>query len=171
MKTTQPIKRHQSLVSFSKDHHFGLLLVWKIRQGIAKKIEPERIGSYVRFSFDEDLRIHFKEEEELMFNKLPIEDPLRQQAEKEHALIYELVQKIQEDKLNQNLLVEFSNILEGHIRFEERILFNHLQNTLPAPELATISTYEGTKSGDIDARWTDKFWLNKPAVKATKIQP
>jgi hypothetical protein len=167
MKTTQPIKRHPSLVSFSKDHHFGLLLVWKIRHGIANGIEPPRIGSYVAYSFDQDLRIHFKEEEQGMFNKLPVEDPLRQQAEKEHALINELVRKIQEDPSNQPLLVEFANTLEAHIRFEERSLFNHLQDTLPAEDLAAISTYEGTQAGDIDARCADLFWLN-PATGATQ---
>ncbi len=161
MKIPQPIKRHPSLVSFSKDHHFGLLLVWKIRQGITKGIEPARIASYVRYSFDEDLRIHFNEEEQVMFNKLPTEDPLRRQAEKEHAQIYELVRKIREDNDDQDLLVKLSNTLEAHIRFEERVLFNHLQKTLPEADLATIATYEGTGSGDIDARWSDLFWLKK----------
>ena len=33
-----PIKRTSSLISYSKEHHFGLLLVWKIRQGIKREI-------------------------------------------------------------------------------------------------------------------------------------
>ena len=51
MKNQAPIKRHQAIVSFSKDHHFGLLLVWKIRQGLKKSIDPVRISNYVLFFF------------------------------------------------------------------------------------------------------------------------
>ena len=67
MKDHAPIKRHQALVSFSKEHHFGLLLVWKIRQGLANAVSAERISRYVLFFFNEDLKFHFREEEELLF--------------------------------------------------------------------------------------------------------
>ena len=69
MKNHAPIKRHQALVSYSKEHHFGLLLVWKIRQGLMNAVSPERIGKYVLFFFNEDLKTHFKEEEQLLFCK------------------------------------------------------------------------------------------------------
>ena len=39
--TTKPLKRHAGLVELSRDHHHGLLLSWKIRQGLKKEIEPE----------------------------------------------------------------------------------------------------------------------------------
>ena len=67
MKTSTPLKRHPAIVSFSKDHHFGLLLVWKIRQGLAKAVDAERISKYVLYFFREDLEKHFQEEERLLF--------------------------------------------------------------------------------------------------------
>ena len=67
MKNQTPIKRHQAVVSFSKDHHFGLLLVWKIRQGLGKSVNAERISKYVVYFFKEDLEKHFKDEELLLF--------------------------------------------------------------------------------------------------------
>ncbi len=87
MKDHAPIKRHQALVSFSKEHHFGLLLVWKIRQGLDNAVSAERISKYVLFFFNEDLKTHFKEEEELLFSKLPATDALRVRAEEEHKEI------------------------------------------------------------------------------------
>jgi hypothetical protein len=68
MKNRAPIKRHQAIVSFSKDHHFGLLLVWKIRKGLNKTVDPVRISNYVTFFLKEDLEKHFKEEEQLLFS-------------------------------------------------------------------------------------------------------
>jgi iron-sulfur cluster repair protein YtfE (RIC family) len=172
MKNISPIKRHEALVSFSRDHHFGLLLVWKIRQGLAKAINAERITNYVLYAFDNDLRQHFSEEEHLMFNKLPAGDPLRKQAENEHAGIYSLVEKLRSNKMNEQLLTQFAQDLQNHIRFEERILFTYMQEKLGAAELESIGTYNGTEPGDIDARWEDLFWEKKmaPMFKTEKQQ-
>src|SRR5688572_4171277 len=170
MKSPSPIKRHQALVSFSRDHHFGLLLVWKIRQGLAIAIRPERITNYVLYAFDNDLRHHFSEEERLIFCKLPPADPLRQQAENEHAAIYRLVEKLRSDKANEELLTGFAQSLQDHIRFEERILFTYMQEKFGPADLETIAPYDGTEPGDIDACWKDLFWEKKitPVFKPEK---
>lgn len=135
MKDHTPIKRHPAIVSFSKDHHFGLLLVWKIRQGLNKSIDPVRISNYVSFYFKEDLDKHFKEEEQMLFYKLPVDDVLRIQAEADHQNIYKLVQTIEHKKADTGLLNQLAGALEKHIRFEERKLFNHLQQHVNALEL------------------------------------
>src|SRR5512143_2891836 len=98
MKEQAPIKRHPTIVSFSKDHHFGLLLVWKIRQGLNKAVDAERISNYVLYFFKEDLGKHFKEEEQLLFSRLPGDDPLRKQAEADHQSVYKLVTAIEKKK-------------------------------------------------------------------------
>ena len=158
MKDQAPIKRHQSLVSFSKDHHFGLLLVWKIRQGLNKSVSPDRISDYVLYFFKEDLEKHFKAEEELLFCKLPPEDVLRQQAEAEHREIYSLIARLTEQKQETALLIQFADALEKHIRFEERELFNHLQLLIPANDLATIVLRMPNDNKATDEKWADIFW-------------
>lgn len=40
---SQPIKRHPSLQPLSREHHYGLLLSWKIREGFKREVPPERI--------------------------------------------------------------------------------------------------------------------------------
>lgn len=35
------MKRNENLVPLSRDHHFGLLCCWKIRQGIKKEVSQE----------------------------------------------------------------------------------------------------------------------------------
>lgn len=160
MKDHAPIKRHQALVSFSKEHHFGLLLIWKIRRGLLNAVSAERIGKYVLFFFTEDLKTHFKDEEQLLFCKLPATDTLRLQAEEEHKEIYRLVEAIAGTTNDEDLLRQFADILEKHIRFEERILFNHLQSHISAEELEDIST-RFSNSIDLDTQWKDIFWLVK----------
>ena len=160
MKDHAPIKRHQALVSFSKEHHFGLLLVWKIRQGLANAVSAERISRYVLFFFNEDLKIHFREEEELLFSKLPAIDTLRIQAEEEHKEIYRLIAVITQTANDEKLLRQFADTLDKHIRFEERTLFNHLQTHVAPEELEEISK-RFSNSVDLDSKWDDVFWLRK----------
>lgn len=158
MKNQAPIKRHPAIVSFSKDHHFGLLLVWKIRQGLDKAVEPERISNYVIFFFKEDLEKHFKEEEQLLFCELPVEDELRKQAEADHLKILNMVKAIKEKKDDIILLRQLADELEKHIRFEERELFNHLQNVIKPDDLERIAKRFPSSSKAIDEEWKDVFW-------------
>jgi hypothetical protein len=161
MKNISAIKRHEALISFSKDHHFGLLLVWKIRQGLKMKIQPERISNYTITFFEKDLTDHFKQEEKNLFSKLSPDDSLRQQAFQEHEKIKDLIDRLQKDKLNIGLLEEFAVSLENHIRFEERVLFNHLQNTLSTEELIRGTEEHGKHKCDVDDKWSDHFWIIK----------
>lgn len=161
MKEKTPIKRNQAIVSFSKDHHFGLLLIWKIRQGFNREIVTERISNYALFFFKEDLENHFKEEEQLLFSKLPIDDKLRKQAEADHQAIYGLVAAMEKKKDDAVLLKQLADLLEKHIRFEERELFNHIQNNISAEELEMLASRLPSSSKEIDEKWEDDFWMGK----------
>ncbi|MEO8710762.1 MAG: hemerythrin domain-containing protein [Parafilimonas sp.] len=158
---TKPINRSEALIKFSREHHFGLLLVWKIRQGLKKNIEPVRISDYVVFFFNNELTAHFKEEEKDLFVKLPPDDSLRKQAFAEHEKVYKMVDDIHKNKLNADLLNQFADALENHIRFEERILFNHLQQLLSEAELIKLAEEHSKREGDVDDKWDDHFWVNK----------
>jgi hypothetical protein len=161
MDTPKPIKRHPALLSFSREHHFGLLLVWKIKQGLAFGITADRIARYIIYFFDVDLKAHFTDEEAFLFSRLPVTDALRMQAEAEHKEIYSLVTDIAANTNDEAIIRDFSAKLEKHIRFEERVLFNHLQNNIPSDELAEIEK-RTSASGDPDAQWTDVFWIKRP---------
>jgi iron-sulfur cluster repair protein YtfE (RIC family) len=158
MEGNTPLKRHQALVSFSKDHHFALLLIWKIKQGLAKAVSAERISDYVLSFFKEDLQQHFTEEEQLLFCKLPMDDVLRKQAETEHKNTYQLVTSIQQNPDDIGLLQQFADTLEKHIRFEERTLFNHLQDKIGMEELENILQLSEKREHDLMAHWKDQFW-------------
>lgn len=158
MKSKEPIKRHQAIVSFSKDHHFGLLLAWKIRQGLNKDINAERISDYVLYFFKEDLEKHFAEEEEMLFSHLPTDDMMRRRAEADHKDIYKLVEEIGNKKQDKALLNKLADKVDQHIRFEERELFNHLQSNISAAKLVEIAKRIPNSSKEIDDNWADVFW-------------
>ena len=161
MEANKPIKRHAAIVELSKDHHFALLLVWKIREGFRKSIEPARISRYVVHFFETDLTQHFKEEEEFLFSKLPANNELRVQAEEDHRQIRQLINELRANSTNNVLLEKFASTIEGHIRFEERELFNYLQENIPEDELAKIASSLHVRNDEKEPLWEDPFWTEK----------
>jgi len=157
----KPQKRHQAIVSFSKDHHFGLLLSWKIRNGLKHGIEDERISKYVLYIFKEDLDKHFKDEESLLFSKFPTGDKMIVHAIEGHNNLEQLAAAIEQSKNDSALLNRFADELEKHIRYEERKLFNYLQENIPADELELIAGRFPNNSREIDEQWNDCFWESK----------
>ncbi len=158
MEGTKPIKRSAAIVEFSKDHHFALLLVWKIREGFKKSIEPARITRYAIHFYDTDLAFHFKEEEDLLFNKLPSDNQLRIQAESDHKKIKQLINDLKKNTEDKDLLQVFADTLEKHIRFEERELFNYLQQNISEKDLNEIASALQNRAHETDAAWEDMFW-------------
>jgi hypothetical protein len=154
----KPIRRHKSIEQFSREHHFGLLLSWKIRQGITLKVPAKRIAAYTLFFFEEELQKHFKAEEDLLFKTFASDDLLVAQATNEHAEIYHMIRLIKEEEPGYDILQNFAALLEKHIRFEERVLFNYIQSKLPEDRLLLVEELHGLKSDDPDNKWPDHFW-------------
>ncbi len=154
----KPIKRNAAIMQFSRDHHFGLLLVWKIREGLKKSIDPMRISRYTLHFCDTDLIYHFNDEEEILFNKLSADSNQRIQAETEHKNIKQMIDELRKKPDDINLLKKFSNTLDKHIRFEERELFNHLQENVSDKDLTEISVSFKPRNHEPDTAWNDIFW-------------
>lgn len=156
----KPIKRHEALAAFSRDHHAGLLLCWKVRQGLRNRIPLSRISDYVLFFFDRDLSIHFAEEENNLFTNLTINDPLKLRALTEHQLIRDVISALRNGDATPESINTLADTLEKHIRFEERVLFNYLQKNLTHLELEKLMQHPD-KIVDIDKEWNDPFWQTK----------
>ena len=150
-----PLKRHEGLKPLSRDHHQGLLLCWKIREGLKKDISPERIKAYASFFYQTQLIPHFAFEEKEIFPLLGEQNPLRKQAVNEHS---RLVALFTEDYDPEKAVTEIATALEDHIRFEERVLFQEIQHQTEEKILSEIGEKENElKTPDPDD-WEDQFW-------------
>ena len=156
-----PIKRSPAIVQFSKDHHFALLLIWKIRQGLRFGIDTTRIYKYVNYFFINFLEEHLQEEEELLFVHIEKDNDLRRTVEKDHFALRAFAEKINL-QADVTTLSEFAKRLETHIRFEERELFNVLQKKIPQSDLQIIcNKMESSHKKQPDDKWEDEFWIKK----------
>lgn len=132
------MKRNINLQELSRDHHHGLLLGWKIRQGLKYMTKPEVIAEYVAYFFKEALVPHFKEEETHVLRYLSDEDPYKQRTLKEHKDISALISQLSLRPVDDAALLNLGEQMDSHIRFEERELFPYLQEALDDESLEKI---------------------------------
>ena len=149
----KPIKRHEALKPFSRQHHFGLLFSWKIRKGFAKNIAIDQMQAYADWFFEIEIKPHFRAEEKHIFPILGNENEMVKRALKEHRRIKRLFNDTEDSKKSLSLLEEE---LQAHIRFEERTLFNEIQKVATPTQLETIERLhlEGTSKSE----YSDPFW-------------
>jgi hemerythrin-like domain-containing protein len=160
----KPIKRTSQLLPVSREHHFGLLFCWKIRQGIKKSIAVDRMLNYLKFFFDGHLKEHFADEERLLFTDRA--DTLVQSAISQHTALRRGIESLLNgaSTVKPTQLGRLADELDEHIRFEERTLFPHLEQVLPAGHLDAIGEklHGHDRHVFIDV-YPDEFWLNQSA--------
>jgi hemerythrin-like domain-containing protein len=140
------MKRHPALIPLSQDHHQGLLLAQLIKKDapIYNGLPKDLIGkmNYAKEVYTDDLVQHFKDEEELVFpflkGKNEEVDKLISEILNEHILLKQKILALDKNSNLINQLDEIGNLLDGHIRKEERILFEKAQVLLNEEELKTI---------------------------------
>ena len=151
-----PIKRNESLTPLSREHHHGLLLCWKIRTGYRKNIETSRIQSYAHWFYTSHLLAHFEVEEKYVFPVLGSENALVKRALTEHRKLRRLFEGVKEEPKNLGLIEEK---LDAHIRFEERVLFNKIQDVASPSEFEEILLKHSDQPEVQHAEeWNDEFW-------------
>ncbi|MCL6524522.1 MAG: hemerythrin domain-containing protein [Thermoflavifilum sp.] len=158
MKKQWVINRDEALGSLGKDHHYDLMFCWRIKQGLKKQINPERLLQYVKYFWFTHLREHLSEEENLLFGR--VKDELCLQAYREHNEIRRQLRKIfYRDHQRVAAYQTLIDLLMGHIHFEEDVLFPHLEQALPHHFLVEVSKpiaalHEQAMQDD----YADVFW-------------
>ncbi len=140
--------RHPSLIPLSHDHHRGLALALRCRKQALGQIRPmgleglkERAGEFEQF-FSRNLRPHFQAEEEILFpfmrSRIAESEPLIQDLLKDHAVLRQDVARLDREDGLGRLLFELGDLLERHIRREERELFPLFENHASATEAEEV---------------------------------
>jgi iron-sulfur cluster repair protein YtfE (RIC family) len=151
----KPIKRNKSLQAISREHHDGLLLCWKIKSGLEKEVDLFRIKKYVDWFYQNHLMPHFMAEEDLIFPILGSQDQLIKKAIATHKNL----KKLFTTKTDlTNVFNSIATDLAQHIRFEERELFNKIQQVATPTQLQEIERLHPQIAID---NYEDKFWEDK----------
>lgn len=140
------MKRHPALHPLSHDHHQGLILAQQLKKGAPQyKGMPSTLEGkkdYAVSFYKSELVKHFKDEEEILFpsvlGKNEKVDSLVQEVISEHRKLESLVNELEKTNQLENVMDELGQLLEKHIRKEERVLFVEIENILSDDELKII---------------------------------
>ena len=153
MEKKKPIKRDKNIQPLSREHHHNLLLCWKIRKGFSKGIAPERMKIYTDWFFEQYVLPHFKIEEKYLFPILGDENEMVKKALAEHRRLKRLFRNNKKVEKSLSLIEEE---LELHVRYEERQLFNEIQDKATPAQLAVIA--EKHDDAKFVENTQDEFW-------------
>ena len=159
---TKPLKRNPNLIPLSREHHFGLLFAWKLKQGLAKNTSLETMRDYVLYFWDTGLQEHFIAEEDLLLNILPTTDSQRNKVLKEHEVVRKLIDQIErKEEFSAAIFEHLHSFLTDHIRYEERTFFPFLEQLANAEQLAKIGQYLANEHAETEDTFQPEFWVSK----------
>lgn len=155
----KPIKRSEQLAPLSREHHDGLLFAWKIKQGLDNKTPSETLRNYALWYWRHHIKPHFFHEEKILLPYMPEGHPMSKRLQEEHDHIRELVLGLDEQADRRSLLL-LCDLINQHIRFEERELFVFLESLLVKEKLDEI--HEQLEKHPLGKEvWKDEFWVAK----------
>ena len=135
--------RHPSLIPLSQDHHHGLALALRCRKQALGQIKPmgaaglrERAKEFLDF-YTSNLEAHFRAEEEVLFpalhSAIPATGSVIEELIREHVEIRQIMPRLDAGSGLAKLIFDLGDLLERHIRREERELFplfeQHIQGS------------------------------------------
>lgn len=136
-----PISRHESLAPFSRDHYSGLVIARHLSKAAADDAVARR-KAVAEFcdAWAKDISVHFEDEERLLLKHMTDDD--RRRLLSDHEQLRRLAAEVQQVRRSTDpdpyLLERISQLLERHIRWEERELFQRLQSQLDEPTLQQL---------------------------------
>lgn len=147
------MKRHEALVQLSRDHHFGLLLCWKLKEGLKREVSPERMSKYIQLFYEKNLAPHFAEEETYLFPLLGNDHPLITEAISQHR---EFENKIESGFDTTEKIQIFKDLLDLHIRTEERQIFPEIEKAATEEQLTNLLKLDLPELKEPE--YDDVFW-------------
>jgi hemerythrin-like domain-containing protein len=139
------MRRSRELKPLSSDHHQALLVAFQLKKGLAGHAEtagaprdlPGLLGLARRFE-DQVLRMHTRAEEELLGRLLVAGDMSRLRTEHGELLRLLNLARTARPAEQRGHLSAFAELLERHVRWEERELFPYAEGHVDEETLATI---------------------------------
>ena len=120
-------KRHASLIALSHDHHHGLAVALRLKQGDKALLtdgwthDPAEQATRVERFYNDNLRLHFRAEEEELFpamlREIPHTSELIEALVRQHRELERMVQGISPAGKTSlpDLLIGIGDLLDRHI--------------------------------------------------------
>jgi len=154
------MKRDVHLQPLSRQHHNALMAVLLLKKGVQKQADVTVMKDFILFIWENELVHHFEAEEQWLstpdaFIELKV---MYERMLKEHMHIRSLIEQFKTNNCSADTVELFYNVLEQHVRFEEREFFPAIEHNLPVEELEKIGAHINDTDGPGCTNYPLKFW-------------
>jgi hemerythrin-like domain-containing protein len=139
--------RDKSLIPLSHQHQRALALCVRIDR--ARPVPAADLPAWqaeIEQHFAQEINIHFAAEEQVLFpaaRRFHELTPLVEELIADHASLRECFRQAEGRRMAAENLPAFAHALSAHIRKEERLLFERLQQLMNAEELSALGKQLG----------------------------
>jgi hemerythrin-like domain-containing protein len=137
--------RDKSLIPLSHQHQRALALCVRIERAQPIPVKDlEAWQAEIEQHFEQEIKIHFAAEEDLLFpaaRQLPELISLVEELIADHAALRESFSRAEARRMSAESLPAFAQQLSTHIRKEERQLFERLQQLMAPDELSALGIH------------------------------
>src|SRR5699024_1194057 len=148
VKKHKGIKRNEALYPLSHHHTNALFIALKLKQAGTKKsrLSLEEVKKDAVSFFEPGGKKHFREEEEVLLTAYAqyasIDRSEIQEMLLEHVKIRAKFDTLNKsDTIDVSFMHDLGNLLESHIRKEERIIFPMIEKAVPEEKLRELASH------------------------------
>ena len=152
------MKRHPALVPLSHDHHAELVQARRLRLASGSDVHEARLEASVQYvaAFADTAR-HLQLEEEHLFpafaacggDSLLLDEVLEEHQEL-RSLAATLAGQTAAGHASSETMAQLADVLEAHVRREERVLFPLIERTLGDEELRALDLSSSSITAAVD---------------------
>ncbi len=140
--------RHASLIRLSHDHHHGLALALRCRKQSLGQLKPlgsaglhKRAAEVIEL-YQTQLLTHFRAEEEILFplmrESVPESAAVVDELLAQHEQLRQMLSQLEVDSGLAKTIFDLGDLLERHIRKEERELFPLFEKRIETAQAEAI---------------------------------
>ena len=131
------MKRSPELTPLSHDHHQALFVALQLKRAE----DPSPADLFISFLAD-DGEEHFRMEESILlpawFAGGRADDAMAERVLSDHLELRAAAQRLRDGERSVDDLHSIGELLEQHVRFEERLLFPRIESDLDAESIAAL---------------------------------
>lgn len=155
------MQRSKSLYPLSWQHHDELLCCLLIKKGVQNKADISVLTDFTNIFWKEDLKSHMDAEEDILIPflvKHRFEARYINMIKTDHSIIQSILTRLNTFDHRLKVVEIFANLVEQHIRFEERFIFSKMQDLLSEKELDELGVQLHTIQHHTCTDYPVKFW-------------
>jgi hypothetical protein len=155
------MKRDKTLQPLSWQHHDTLMACLMLEKGVKKNVEIKVLQDFTRHIWEKDINKHFLLEENYLVPHLrqkQFPEYIIRSLLNDHDLLRNVSARLFNGGASYQLFLSFANLLEQHVRFEERLVFEKAQEMIPEEELGKLARHFPAEHSSSCKDYPVKFW-------------